>query len=369
MSKKSSSLKSGTPSSLPPYDVDVEAGRGQGPGLKERKTSEEAYPNYNTGYVWILLQLLVCIFLFLLWMPNPSKNTALIAAGTDYIGAFKKCAGTSCEDWLKGGAGAAPASAPAADADAADPSKAERRDLSLQKRASSLDEAVDPAKFFVNVGLGLLIAFYLSLYLTILLIVRLFKIPDPPTPRDSSEPPEVERAKVRGARRRKFKLFAYRASRSIGVINVVFIFGCLVATGKSVATVRNKMELSRSNGIGGGFFLLLMSLFLSLYSCVRDLCNPSGRIRIWLGFRCWFPNKILFWDRKPLPVSNKVENTEMEVIKTDGATPSGSQRSQRSSGGSSGKDTKRPGIPKRPRRPIVKERPQQPPGAKPRPYL
>ena len=103
MSKKSSSLKSGTPSSLPPYDVDVEAGRGQGPGLKERKTSEEAYPNYNTGYVWILLQLLVCIFLFLLWMPNPCKNTALIAAGTDYIGAFKKCAGTSCEDWLKGG--------------------------------------------------------------------------------------------------------------------------------------------------------------------------------------------------------------------------------------------------------------------------
>lgn len=60
-------------------------------------------PNYNTNLIWILIQLIACIFLFLLWAPNPSQATGIIAAGTDYIGAFRKCSGPKCEDWLKMG--------------------------------------------------------------------------------------------------------------------------------------------------------------------------------------------------------------------------------------------------------------------------
>jgi hypothetical protein len=79
----------------------VEANR---PGTEEdTQSTTDPPPNYNPTLVWILVQLSACIFLFLVWAPDPSRTTAIIAAGTEYVGAFRQCSGSSCEDWLQGG--------------------------------------------------------------------------------------------------------------------------------------------------------------------------------------------------------------------------------------------------------------------------
>lgn len=61
---------------------------------------QELYPNYSTTYVWVLLQTVTCVVLFLLWAPAPTKSTAIIAVGDEFVSAFRKCTGSACEDWL-----------------------------------------------------------------------------------------------------------------------------------------------------------------------------------------------------------------------------------------------------------------------------
>lgn len=128
----------------------------------------------------------------------------------------------------------------------------DRRDI--LKRAGSLADAITPSSFYLNTGLALLSAFYFSLYITIFLIIRWFKIPQLSEPDPVTANPDDKPPKKKWEERRKIKVFAYNASRSLGFLNVAMIFGCLVASGIAVWNVRNKMELKGSDGIGGGFF-------------------------------------------------------------------------------------------------------------------
>lgn len=129
----------------------------------------------------------------------------------------------------------------------------------LVKRAGSVSDGLD--NFFLNTGMAILSAFYFSLYITIFLMIR-YRTLQPlgnAGPDENGKDGQVIKGRVRGKKRRGLKLFAYRASRSLGVVNVVLIFGSICACGKAVWDIRTKMELKGSDGVGGGLICELSS--------------------------------------------------------------------------------------------------------------
>lgn len=125
----------------------------------------------------------------------------------------------------------------------------------VEKRAGSITDSLDLKSFFTHTGTAILATFYLSLFISICLMIR-YRVMKPFTPDlpEIGDDPKVPRKEVVGAKRRALKIFAYRTSRSMAVINAIVLFGILSACGKAVWDVRVKLKLKGTDGIGGGLF-------------------------------------------------------------------------------------------------------------------
>jgi hypothetical protein len=130
---------------------------------------------------------------------------------------------------------------------------------------------------YLTTSLALLSAFYISLYLLPLLLLRRFR-PAPSLP-DDADPESHSRGTRRGWRV-GIKVFAYRISMLAVFVLWLLVLGVAGRCTALALTVRSGMGLSGAEGVGGGT-IGKCELFGSISHIVLDAQNHNTQTQPW----------------------------------------------------------------------------------------
>lgn len=121
--------------------------------------------------------------------------------------------------------------------------------------SGSLFSSIDFSSLYLVTGTAVLVAFYMSLYVFIFLAVRWpNRLKEPPLPPSSEDKMDQNQGEPVDDRSKwdRLKLFTYRAGRCLGLVNTILIFGCWCETLRIALSVKNNLNLSGTDGVGGG---------------------------------------------------------------------------------------------------------------------
>ncbi|GFZ49396.1 hypothetical protein JCM24511_07516 [Saitozyma sp. JCM 24511] len=255
-------------------------------------TPSASYPNYRPHSLVLLAHIVAFVLIAAVVFGPPDKGVGIIAIASEeeYVGLMRSCSAGTCSDWFATGSSTASSSSASSSSAAAQ----SRRDLngatpvenvllprqsssssssgSTSATGSSLSSLISLPDLYLTTSLALLSAFYISLYLLPLLLLRRFRpAPSPPDP-------EADSPGTRRGWRVGLKIFAYRISMLGVFVLWLLVLGVAGRCTALALTVRSGMGLSGAEGVGGGTIALHVTWILLFYAWLAEWSAPQGRL-------------------------------------------------------------------------------------------
>ncbi|RSH88605.1 hypothetical protein EHS25_002832 [Saitozyma podzolica] len=282
---------SGSGSSPNSSSADLEAN--SPPSSGSPTTPSASYPNYRPHSLVLLAHIVAFVLIAAVVFGPPDKGVGIIAISSEeeYVGLMRSCSAGTCSDWFAGSSTASSSSSSSSsastqsrrDLDSATPvenillprqssSSSSTTTTTSATSGSSLSSLISLPDLYLTTSLALLSAFYISLYLLPLLLLRRFRpAPSPPDPDPDS--PGTRRGWRVG-----LKVFAYRISMLAVLVQWLLVLGVAGRCTALALTVRSGMGLSGTEGVGGGMIALHVTWILLFYAWLAEWSAPQGRL-------------------------------------------------------------------------------------------